>query len=122
MFYTSRTKQNALSGFYGGIIEKQMNKTEPIYQKRDVEEFLRILNAWNKNYYIAAMIGIHWGLRISDIIALEIGRFVAGTAKRIQVPNMILVTEIKTGRERHITVTPNMKKVLKRATPATQIK
>jgi integrase len=89
-----------------------MNKTEPIYQRRDVEEFLRILNDWNKNYYIAAMIGIHWGLRISDIIALEIGRFVAGTAKRIQVPNMILVTEIKTGRERHITVTPNMKKVL----------
>ena len=89
-----------------------MNKTEPIYHHRDVERFLRILKDWNENYYVAGMVGIHWGLRASDILALQIGQFVAGKEKRIQIPSAIRLVEIKTGRERYITITPHMNKVL----------
>ena len=91
-----------------------MNKTEPIYHHRDVEKFLKILKDWNENYHVAAMVGIHWGLRVSDILALEIGQFVAGTEKRIQITNSIRLVEIKTGRERYITITPHMNRVLYR--------
>jgi len=89
-----------------------MKTVEPIYSSRDVEKFLEILRAWNRNYYTAAVIGINWGLRVSDTLALKVGQLVAGTEERIQAPDMIRLNEIKTGRERCIIVNRKMKKVI----------
>ncbi|MDR1471555.1 MAG: tyrosine-type recombinase/integrase [Synergistaceae bacterium] len=89
-----------------------MKKTVPIYDKIDVYRLLKYLREWNSNYYIAAVIGIQWGLRCSDILALQVGDVVAGEGSRIQIIDRVRLREIKTGHERHILVTEEMKDVL----------
>jgi integrase len=89
-----------------------MKKTVPIRDKIDVYRFLKHLRRWNSNYYVAAIIGIQWGLRCSDILALQIGDVVAGEGDRIQIIDRIMVREVKTGHERHILITEDMKDVI----------
>jgi integrase len=89
-----------------------MKKTVPIRDKVDVYRFLKYLREWNPNYYIAAVIGIQWGLRCSDILALQVGDVVAGEGSRVQIIDRVMVQEIKTGHERHILITEEMKDVL----------
>ncbi len=89
-----------------------MKKTVPIRTKPEIHSFLKRLREWNPHYYIAAVIGIQWGLRCSDILALQVGDVVAGEGKRIQIIDRIMVEEIKTGHERHILITDDMKDVL----------
>lgn len=89
-----------------------MKKTVPIRTKPEIYRFLRRLKEWNPNYYIAAIIGIHWGLRCSDILALQVGDVVAGEGKRVQIIDRLMVVEIKTGHERHILITDEMKDIL----------
>ena len=89
-----------------------MKKTVPIRDKNEIYRLLNYLRAWNSNYYIAAVIGIQWGLRCSDILALQVGDVVAGEGARIQIIDRIMVQEIKTGHERHILITEEMKDVL----------
>lgn len=89
-----------------------MKKTAPIRTKPEVYRFLNLLKNWNGNYYMAASIGIHWGLRCSDILALRVGDVIAGEGKRVQIVDRLMVVEIKTGHERHILVTDDMKDVL----------
>jgi integrase len=90
----------------------RMKKTVPIRDKMDIYKFLKRLREWNSNYYIAAIIGIQWGLRCSDILALQVGDVVAGEGKKIQIIDRVMVEEIKTGHERHILITDEMKDVL----------
>jgi integrase len=89
-----------------------MKKTAPIRDKVDVYRFLKHLRSWNSNYYIAAIIGIQWGLRCSDILVLQVGDVVAGEGSRIQITDRIMVREIKTGHERNILITDKMKDIL----------
>jgi integrase len=89
-----------------------MNKTVPIRTKPEIQGFLKRLREWNANYYIAAVIGIQWGLRCSDILNLRIKNVIAGGGSRIQIKDRITVQEIKTGHERHILITEKMKDVL----------
>ncbi|MDR1516125.1 MAG: tyrosine-type recombinase/integrase [Synergistaceae bacterium] len=89
-----------------------MKKTVPIYDKIDVYRLLKYLREWNSNYYIAAIIGIQWGLRCSDILALRVGDVIAGEGARIQIIDRIMIQEIKTGHIRHILITDEMKDVL----------
>jgi integrase len=89
-----------------------MKKTVPIRNKNDIFRLLKCLREWNSNYYIAAIIGIQWGLRCSDILALQVGDVVAGEGSRIQIIDRVAVQEIKTGHERHILITEEMKDVL----------
>jgi integrase len=89
-----------------------LRKTVPIRDKTDIYRFLKYLREWNPNYYIAAVIGIQWGLRCSDILALQVGDVVAGEGTRVQIIDRVMVQEIKTGHERHILVTDEMKDVL----------
>jgi integrase len=93
----------------GGV---RMKKTIPIRSRTDIYRFLKYLREWNSNYYIAAVIGIQWGLRCSDILALRVDDVVAGEGSRIQIIDRIMVQEIKTGHERHILITEEMKDVL----------
>jgi integrase len=90
-----------------------MKKTVPIVDAVDVRKFLRYLRDWNRNYYIAAAIGIQWGLRCSDILALRVGDVVAGKGARVQIVDRLTVKEIKTGHERHIRITEEMKDALR---------
>lgn len=89
-----------------------MKKTVPIRTKPEIYRFLKRLKKWNRNYYVAAIIGIQWGLRCSDILALQVGDVVAGEGARIQIIDRVMVQEIKTGHERHILITDSMKDVL----------
>ena len=84
----------------------------PIRTKPEIYRLLKRLKEWNHNYYIAAIIGIQWGLRCSDILALQVGDVVAGEGTRIQIIDRVMVQEIKTRRERHILITDDMKDVL----------
>lgn len=89
-----------------------MKKTVPIQTKPEIFRFLKRLKEWNPNYYIAAIVGIQWGLRCSDILALQVGDVLAGEGKRVQIIDRIMVEEIKTKHERHILITDEMKDVL----------
>ena len=86
-----------------------MRTTTPIRTEPEIHAFLRCLKEWNRNYYIAAVIGINWGLRCSDILALQVGDVIAGEGKRIQIIDRLMVREIKTGKIRHIFVTDKMR-------------
>jgi integrase len=89
-----------------------MKQTMPIRDKVEIYSLLKRLREWNSNYYIAAVIGIQWGLRCSDILALQIGDVIAGEGARIQIIDRVMIQEIKTGHIRHILITDEMKDVL----------
>ena len=89
-----------------------MKKTIPIKTEPEIHRFLRRLKEWNPNYYVAAMIGISWGLRCSDILALRTKDVLAGEGSRIQIKDRLEVEEIKTGHIRQILVTEKMKDIL----------
>ena len=86
-----------------------MKQTVPIRTEPEIHSFLGCLKRWNRNYFIAALIGINWGLRCSDILALQVGDVIAGQAKRVQIIDRVMVREIKTGKTRHIFVTDKMR-------------
>lgn len=86
-----------------------MKKTVPIETEPEINALLQYLRKWNQNYYIAAIIGIDWGLRCSDILALTLGSVIAGTGKRIQICDRIVIREQKTGKERYIVIQDKMK-------------
>lgn len=90
----------------------KIEKTIPIRTQPEIHSFLRCLKNWNKTYYIAALIGINWGLRCSDILALQVGDVLAGSGSRIQIIDRLMVVEIKTGKERHIFMTDKMRQEL----------
>jgi integrase len=90
-----------------------MEKTVPIRDKADIHRLLKRLGEWNPNYYIAAVIGIQWGLRCSDILALKAGDVIAGEGSRVQIAGRIMIREIKTGHERHILITDEMRDILR---------
>jgi integrase len=75
---------------------------------------LDFLEQWNQNYYLLALIAINWGLRCSDILSLTIGSVIAGSGKRVQIADRIIVTEQKTKHERHIEIQEKMKDALYR--------
>ena len=89
-----------------------MKKTIPIKTEPEIHRFLRRLKEWNPNYYVAAMIGISWGLRCSDILALRTKDVLAGEGSRVQIKDRLEVEEIKTGHIRQILVTEKMKDIL----------
>ncbi|MDO5115986.1 MAG: tyrosine-type recombinase/integrase [Synergistaceae bacterium] len=90
-----------------------MNQTVPIRTEPEIHAFLRCLKGWNRNYYIAALIGINWGLRCSDILAMQVGDVIAGDGKRVQIIDRLVVREIKTGKVRHIFITDKMRSELR---------
>jgi len=86
-----------------------MRKTVPIRTQPEIQSFLKRLREWNQNYYMGALIGIQWGIRCSDILALTVDDVLAGTGKRVQIIDRIEIKEIKTGHERTILITDDMK-------------
>jgi integrase len=89
-----------------------MKKTVPIETAGEINALLGALREWNPNYYMFALAAVNWGLRCSDILALTVGSVVAGTGKRIQIADRIVVVERKTGHERHVEIQDRMKDAL----------
>lgn len=49
-----------------------MNYVQPIKTKAKIDEIENILKDWNEKYRIMYLVGIYTGLRISDILALQV--------------------------------------------------
>lgn len=90
-----------------------MKFVHPIRDQKRLYRLLHFLKDWNPNYYIAAAIGINWGLRCSDILTLTIGDIVTGEGPRIYIANEIRLVEIKNAHERLIPITQEMKQILR---------
>lgn len=89
-----------------------MKRTFPIRTAGEINKLLGALREWNRNYFMFALIGINWGLRCSDILSLTIGSVIAGSGKRIQIADRIIVVEKKTKHERRIEIVDAMKDAL----------
>ncbi|MBP3751874.1 MAG: tyrosine-type recombinase/integrase [Pyramidobacter sp.] len=90
-----------------------MRRTDPLRTEQEVNRFLNYMADWNLTYYVACCIGINWGLRASDILALTVGDVLAGEGGRIQIRDRIQIVEQKTGKVRDIFVTAKMKDILR---------
>lgn len=91
-----------------------MKFVQPIREPSKIFELLDYLKDWNPNYYLAAAIGINWGLRCSDILALTIGDVVVKGIKYVKIADEVRLIEIKNTHERIIPVAPEMKKYLRK--------
>lgn len=90
-----------------------MRRTDPLRTEQEVNRFLNYMADWNLTYYVACCIGINWGLRASDILALTVGDVLAGEGGRLQICDRIQIVEQKTGKVRDIFVTAKMKDILR---------
>ena len=86
-----------------------IKRTVPVETTNEINALLNFLKEWNQNYYMLALIAINWGLRCSDILALTVGSVIAGSGRRVQMADRILVVEKKTGHERRIEINERMK-------------
>ncbi|MCZ0875626.1 tyrosine-type recombinase/integrase [Peribacillus sp. AS_2] len=77
---------------------------QPIRNKRQVEEFLEALKEKDLKYYTLAFCGIYSGLRISDLLSLQV--------KDVRNARYLYIKEKKTEKKRTITINAELKKVL----------
>ncbi len=77
-----------------------MNYVEPIRDKAKVMSIAHCLKATDDKYYIMYMIGIHSGLRVSDILRLRIGD--------VRNKSEIRLREKKTGKEKFFPVSEEL--------------
>lgn len=77
---------------------KIMNFVQPIRDKNTLKKIADDLKAKNEKYYIMFMIGIYSGLRVSDILKLQV--------KDIQGKDHIRMREKKTGKYKSFPVNP----------------
>lgn len=80
-----------------------MKYVEPIRDKKILNEFIEYFEQRSQRDYLLFMIGIHTGLRISDILKLRV-RDVEGTH--------IMIEEQKTGKYKRILITPKLRKII----------
>lgn len=82
-----------------------MKKVEPIRDLDDIERMKDYLKSKNERNYILFMFGIYSGLRVSDIVPLQVKQVVV---------DRIEVKEKKTGKVRRFAVNPELRKAIKR--------
>ncbi|MFB3160455.1 tyrosine-type recombinase/integrase [Neobacillus sp. 179-J 1A1 HS] len=75
-----------------------MNKVEPIRETRDIEAMKRALTGRNKLMFV---MGVSFGLRISDLLALKIGD--------LRGKDFFIIGEEKTKKKRKITLSDTVK-------------
>lgn len=81
-----------------------MNYVEPIRDKNKLEDILKHLKKTNNRNYILFCIGIYTGLRISDILSLQV--------KHVKDKETIRLKEKKTGKNKVIKINRFLKKEL----------
>lgn len=80
-----------------------MRYVEPIREKDWLHEFLEHFKKNNMRDYVLFMVGIHTGLRISDILPLK---------KKDVLGTHIALFEKKTGKPKRFIISPELRKVL----------
>ncbi|KXT73265.1 site-specific recombinase (phage integrase family) [Streptococcus sp. DD10] len=78
-----------------------MKKVEPIRDLDDIERMKKYLRSKSERNYVLFMFGIYSGLRVSDIIPLQVKQV---TVDRIEVK------ETKTGKVRRFPINPALRK------------
>ena len=82
-----------------------MKFVQPIRDVQKIEEVKQLLKRKNKRNYIMFVLGINTGMRISDIVNIQV--------KHVRKKNHIIITEKKTGKDKRILITDSLKKCLK---------
>ena len=81
-----------------------MNSVDPIRSKKKIRDILLYLKRENQRDYMMFLIGIHTGLRISDILRLKVGD--------VKNRNHICIIEKKTKKSKKFLINPELKKEL----------
>ncbi len=82
-----------------------MSVVEPIRSKEKIKKIENLLKSQSIRNFVLFKIGINFGLRISDILALNVGD--------IKDKNFIKVIEKKTKKYRKIPINQNIKEIIK---------
>lgn len=80
-----------------------LRKVEPIRDLDDLERMKDFLKSKNERNYILFMFGIYSGLRVSDIIPLQV---------KDVISDRIEVKEMKTGKIRRFPINPELRKAI----------
>lgn len=83
---------------------------EPIKSKREIEDFLIYLKGRNHRDYILAKFQLNTGLRISDVIPVQVCDIFT---EKGNFKNYFVLKEKKTGKEKKIKLNRELKKSLK---------
>lgn len=78
-----------------------MNTVEPIRKKSDIEKVKAILKKSSERNYLLFTLGINCGLRISDLLSLNVGD--------VKGRSYISLKEKKTGKYKKFPINPNLK-------------
>lgn len=81
-----------------------MNIVQPIRDKEMLKEIKKYLKDWNERNYVLFLIGIHTGLRISDILLLKV--------KDVQGWE-IIIKEQKTGKPKEVKMPNESKRAIR---------
>lgn len=81
--------------------EDAINLVQPIRDKKQVKEITKYLYNYDFRYGLIWDIGIHIGLRVSDILSLPLS---------IRDKNIITITEQKTGKKKHFPLSADLQK------------
>jgi integrase len=73
-----------------------MNTVQPIRSKEQIRDIANFLQSQNRRDYMLFIFGIYTGLRISDILPLKV--------RDVRGKNWLSIREIKTGKEKLITL------------------
>lgn len=87
-----------------------MNTVQPIRDREKIEAMKKILRASSLRNELLFVLGINTGLRISDLLAIEIGDVLKGqgAADRLEL------RERKTGKSRYIALNKKTRKLIER--------
>jgi len=82
---------------------------EPIRDKRKIEAMKKVLRGTNMRDYCLFILGINSGLRVSDLLRLNIGDVLSEKGKVI---DRIVIKEQKTGKIKNFPIGTNAKKAI----------
>ena len=80
-----------------------MTTVEPIRNKADIEKVEKVLSTKARDLLFFTM-GTNWGLRISDIVALDVGD--------VRGKNYVQITEKKTGKFKKLLINSKLKPMI----------
>lgn len=81
-----------------------MSAVEPVRKKSDIEKIKEILNKQSERNWLLFTFGINCGLRISDILALNV--------EDVRNKNYITIIEKKTGKYKKFPINPKLKAMI----------
>ncbi len=89
-----------------------MEFVQPLRSAEQVERVAAALRAKSLRDWAMFVLGVHSGLRISDLLALRVRDVLAGTAGRVQIRRRLDLRERKTGKRRDFPLHPRARRAL----------